>query len=153
GDRGTGLGLAMVYGTVQRHGGDIEVDSAPGVGTTFRLLLPVPVVRSAVAREAGAVSAPIGRLRILAVDDDPLVLRAVSRTLEAAGHAVTAAAGGAEGVASFQAAQERGEPFEIVITDLGMPHVDGKRVASAVKAASPSTPVILLTGWGKRLEA
>lgn len=153
GDRGTGLGLAMVYGTVQRHGGDIEVDSAPGVGTTFRLLLPVPVVRSAVAREAGAVSAPIGRLRILAVDDDPLVLRAVSRTLEAAGHAVTAAASGAEGVASFQAAQERGEPFEIVITDLGMPHVDGKRVASAVKAASPSTPVILLTGWGKRLEA
>jgi CheY-like chemotaxis protein len=49
------------------------------------------------------------------------------------------------------AAEERGEPFAIVITDLGMPHVDGRRVASAIRAASPKTPIVLLTGWGQRL--
>src|SRR5690606_17098279 len=84
---------------------------------------------------------------------DPLVLRAVCRTLEASGHVVIAAQGGREGVEAFQAALDAGEPFAAVVTDLGMPHYDGKRVASAVKAASPTTPVLLLTGWGKKLEA
>jgi len=60
---------------------------------------------------------------------------------------------GQEGIQAFSAAEKRGEPFAVVITDLVMPHVDGRKVAAAVKAASPTTPEILLTGWGQRLMA
>jgi len=87
------------------------------------------------------------------VDDDPLLIKSLRDALETDGHLVTTAGGGQLGVDSFHAARQRGEPFAVVITDLGMPYVDGRRVASAVKAASPSTPVILLTGWGQRLVA
>jgi CheY-like chemotaxis protein len=59
--------------------------------------------------------------------------------------------GGQAGIDAFAAGQRRGERFDVVITDLGMPHIDGRRVAAAVKAASPSIPVVLLTGWGQRL--
>ena len=90
-------------------------------------------------------------MRILLVDDDPLVLRSLCDALELDGHVVHAATGGEDGIRAFQASRERGEAFAVVITDLGMPYVDGRRVASAVKAASPATPVILLTGWGQRL--
>ena len=61
------------------------------------------------------------------------------------------AGGGQEGIDAFQSAAGRGEPFELVVTDLGMPFVDGRRVAEAIKERSPATPVILLTGWGQRL--
>jgi len=93
------------------------------------------------------------RLRILVVDDDPLIIRVLCETLESDGHDVITANGGQAGIDAFCAAQGRGKPFSIVITDLGMPHVDGRRVASFVKGASDSTPVILLTGWGQRLLA
>jgi CheY-like chemotaxis protein len=71
--------------------------------------------------------------------------------LECDGHVVVAANGGQEGINIFQAAAQDREPFAAVITDLGMPYIDGRKVATAVKSVSPSTPVILLTGWGKRL--
>ena len=87
------------------------------------------------------------------VDDDPLLLKSLCDTLEGDGHQIATANGGQAGIDTFRAAQDRGEPFEAVITDLGMPMVDGRKVASAIKAASPSTPVILLTGWGLRLVA
>ena len=93
------------------------------------------------------------RLRILVVDDDPLLIRALCETLESDGHEVTTAYGGQEGIDAFRVAQGRGKPFSVVITDLGMPRVDGRKVASSVKSLSPFTPVILLTGWGQRLVA
>ena len=93
------------------------------------------------------------RLRILVIDDDPLVLKALRDTLESAGHLVTTANGGQAGIDTFRAAGTRGETFAIVITDLGMPYVDGRKVASAIKKMSPATPIILLTGWGQRLIA
>ena len=79
------------------------------------------------------------------------MLKSLRDTLETDGHLVVAANGGQAGIEAFQSAHQRGEPFGVVMTDLGMPHVDGRRVAGAVKAVSPSTPVILLTGWGQRL--
>ena len=91
------------------------------------------------------------RRRILVVDDDPLLLKSLRDTLEIDGHAVTTASGGLAGLEAFSAAREAEAPFSIVITDLGMPYVDGRQVASGVKELSPSTPVILLTGWGQRL--
>jgi CheY-like chemotaxis protein len=73
--------------------------------------------------------------------------------LEADGHEVTTANGGQDGIDFFRAALQRGAAFAVVISDLGMPYVDGRKVASAIKDLSPSTPVILLTGWGQRLVA
>jgi signal transduction histidine kinase/FixJ family two-component response regulator len=150
GERGTGLGLAMVYGTVQRHSADIEIESVIGQGTTVRLTFAVPAI-SVDAREAGTAPAVPARQRILIVDDDPLVLKALRDTLEASGHMVIAADGGQAGIDRFREALGSAEPFAVVITDLGMPYVDGRQVAGAVKQASPSTPVIMLTGWGQRM--
>src|SRR5207248_9304910 len=93
------------------------------------------------------------RLKVLIVDDDPALIRALTEILETDGHSVTPAAGGQEGIDVFEAAYGSSEPFSIIVTDLGMPYVDGRRVAAAVKAVSPLTPVILFTGWGQRLVA
>jgi signal transduction histidine kinase/ActR/RegA family two-component response regulator len=153
GERGTGLGLGMVYGVVQRHSAEIEIETAVGAGTTMRLSFPVSVAVIAESAEpATGYTAPL-RLRMLIVDDDPLLLKSLRDTLEIDGHVVVVANGGQAGIDAFHAAQGRGETFMVVITDLGMPHIDGRKVASAIKAASPSTPVILLTGWGQRLVA
>jgi signal transduction histidine kinase/ActR/RegA family two-component response regulator/uncharacterized membrane protein affecting hemolysin expression len=153
GERGTGLGLAMVYGMIQRHSAELEIDSAPGKGTTVRLNFPA-VTSSAVslpkAKSAAVVTRP---LRILLVDDDPLLIKSLQDTLQEDGHFVTATHGGHEGIEAFAAAAKRGECFDIVVTDLGMPHVDGRKVATSVKGVSPTTPVVLLTGWGQRLIA
>jgi PAS domain S-box-containing protein len=154
GERGTGLGLAMVYGSVRRHSAELEIESAPRKGTTVRLSFPVSAVDS-VARSPGlsAVLSPRARLRLLLVDDDPLLLKSMRDALEPDGHVITTANEGQGGIDTFHAALKRSEPFDAVITDLGMPYLDGRKVAAAVKALSPSTPVILLTGWGQRLMA
>jgi PAS domain S-box-containing protein len=152
GERGTGLGLAMVYGMVQRHRGEIEIESAPGQGTTVRLLfhaLSKPGAQTAVARE----TEPAEPLHILLVDDDPLVLEACRSVLEKDGHTIVTAEGGEAGIDSFRQSSKSANPFDLVITDLGMPYVDGRQVAAAVKAAEPQRPVILMTGWGHRLRA
>jgi signal transduction histidine kinase/CheY-like chemotaxis protein len=152
GERGTGLGLAMVYGTVQRHGGAVEIESELGKGTLIRLSFASAAGASARGERAIEVR-PRARLNLLVVDDDPVLLRSLRDVLEHEGHVVTAADGGAAGVDAFTAAQQQAKIFDAVITDLGMPGVDGRRVASAIKLASPQTPVILLTGWGERLRA
>jgi signal transduction histidine kinase/CheY-like chemotaxis protein len=153
GERGTGLGLAMVYGIVQRHSAELEIESAVGQGTTMRLIFAAPTATVG-APNLSAAPAPLPpRLRLLIVDDDPLLLKSLRDTLEGDGHVVVTANGGQNGIDTFRTAAQRGESFAAVITDLGMPHVDGRRVAMAIKTASPTTPVILLTGWGQRLEA
>jgi signal transduction histidine kinase len=151
GERGTGLGLAMVYGFVQRHGAEIRIDSAPGQGTRIRIVFPISKAATQLARaDAEPPTSPSINLRVLLIDDDLPVLDSLRQTLETEGHAVVAANDALEGVDSFLAAQAA-DPFDVVVTDLGMPHLDGRGVAKAVKEASPGTPVILLTGWGARL--
>jgi signal transduction histidine kinase/ActR/RegA family two-component response regulator/HAMP domain-containing protein len=153
GERGTGMGLAMVYGMVERHGAELEIDSAYGKGTTIRLIFPVA---AAVVDQGGSqpvLQQPSGPLRILIVDDDPLIIESLSETLRGDGHRVTATDGGQAGIDAFLAANAQGKGFDAVITDLGMPYVDGRRVAAAVKSTAASTPVIMLTGWGQRLSA
>jgi CheY-like chemotaxis protein len=150
GERGTGLGLAMVYGFAQRHGAEIRIDSAPGEGTRIHISFPVSEADRAADPDAGPSAAPPTKLRLLLIDDDQLVLDSLRETLEADGHVVVAAKDAREGVDAFLAAQAT-DPFGVVVTDLGMPHLDGRGVAKAVKEVSPGTPVILLTGWGARL--
>jgi CheY-like chemotaxis protein len=151
GERGTGLGLAMVYGMVQRHSADIGIDSAAGKGTTVRLGF-APSTQAAPYQTTAAVVAPTG-LRILLVDDDPLLLKSLRDILEGDGHSTVTANGGRDGIELFRAAHNDKQSFSIVVTDLGMPYVDGRKVADAIKTMSPSTPVVMLTGWGQRLQA
>lgn len=150
GERGTGLGLATVYGMIERHGGRIVIDSRTHDGTCVTLCFPVADAAPAPA-PAPAPVLPLAPLRILIVDDDPTLLASLTEILTLDGHAVTAADGGEDGIARFCAAAAAGQPFGVVITDLGMPYVDGRKMAETVKRMAPAVPVILLTGWGQRL--
>lgn len=149
GERGTGLGLAMVYGIMQRHGADIEIDSTPGVGTTMRFAF-VEAADDTTQEPSTAPSRPTS-LAILLVDDDPFILESMHMVLEKDGHRVAAAEGGQAGIDAFKTAQAHNAPFDVVFTDLGMPHVDGRQVARAIKTVSPAAQIVLLSGWGKRL--
>ena len=152
GERGTGLGLAMVYGMVQRHSAELAIDSEPGKGTTVRLSFPVWDASTS-STQPLPILVPPRALRILLVDDDPLILQSVRDILVADKHVVTIADGGHKGIEAFRAALAAGQNFDVVITDLGMPDVDGRQVAATVETLASATPVILLTGWGRRLVA
>lgn len=149
GERGTGLGLAMVYGAVQRHGAVMEITSAPGKGTTVRVVFPVAVC-AVPAPEPPFVLPPLG-LRLLLIDDDPVLLKSLAEALAADGHLVSSADGGQAGIDAFNRELAQGRTFDAVITDLGMPRVSGHEVAAAIKRGSPGTPVFLLTGWGGQM--
>ena len=150
GDRGTGLGLAMVQGAAQHHKAGLAIDSAPGEGTRVRLDFAASATTKADRKRARAPREE-RPLRLLLVDDDPAVLGSTTVVLELKGHSITAADGGKAGIAALRAAHDAREPFDVVITDLGMPYVDGNQVALAAKELFPDTPVILLTGWGRRM--
>jgi signal transduction histidine kinase len=149
GERGTGLGLAMVYGMAQRHGCALEIDSKPGAGTTIRLVFPVSAAALSPTVRVPALRPTTRSLRILVVDDDPALNESLRNTLQADGHHVTVASGGQAGIDAFRSARQTSEPFDIVITDLGMPYVDGHQVVDSVRATKPDTPIIMLTGWGQ----
>ena len=149
GERGTGLGLAMVYGTVQRHDGSVQVRSEIGSGTTFTLQFATSNL------VAGPTTTPadshVESKRLLVIEDDPMLRITLTEVLEADGHRVATAEDGIEGLATFTEAMRHQQPFDLVLTDYGMPRMDGRALASAVKQASPRTPVILLTGWARRM--
>lgn len=86
-------------------------------------------------------------LNILVIDDEPTARRMLQRLLEQDGHVVVVASNGLEGINIFKNALEQKKPFDLVVTDYGMPQMNGGQVAKAVKALSPFTPVILLSGW------
>jgi signal transduction histidine kinase/ActR/RegA family two-component response regulator len=147
GKRGTGLGLAMVYGVMQRHEGNIEIDSELGKGTTFRLVFPVRkgLASASDSKQNGPTTRP---LNILCIDDEPLLRDLLKEMLERDGHTVEVSDSGQTGIDAFRFARDSGRPFDVVITDLGMPYVDGRQVTRVVKHESPATPVVMLTGWG-----
>jgi signal transduction histidine kinase/ActR/RegA family two-component response regulator len=153
GSRGTGLGLAMVYGVMERQGGRIQIESVPGRGTTMRLVFApsLPLKLLSPTKVDPAQDSP--PLRVLCIDDEPLVLEVLQELLQHLGHQTTTALGGQEGLNLFRGSAERHERFDAVITDLGMPGMDGYSFARQLKSESPSTPVILLTGWGMFLGA
>ncbi len=149
---GTGLGLAMVYGMVQRHAGNIEIQSSPGHGTCVRLTFPI---REETSR---TIPVPLPKanaehsLRVLCIDDDEPIRQLLDDCLTHFDHRVVTAVDGKEGIEMFRAAKLRNEPFEAVITDLGMPRMDGHQLARAIKAESPLTPIIMMTGWGAMMK-
>jgi signal transduction histidine kinase len=151
GDRGTGLGLAMVYGMAKRHSAGLDIDSAVGRGTSFRLTFRTGSSQVASSGRHALPAFASRSLRVLLVDDDPALLESLRSALQDEGHKVTTSNGGQAGIDSFRDAQRGGKPFDIVITDLGMPYVDGRQVVASVRAMSPGTPIILLTGWGQHV--
>jgi len=151
GARGTGLGLAMVYGMAERHNAELEIDSELRAGTVVRLVFPIAPANHAAVPVPSVPHRQVTDLRVLVIDDDELLRQSMRAILEREGHRVTVAPGGRTGIDLFTAAFQHGERFDTVITDLGMPHVDGRAVAAAVKSVSADTPVILLTGWGQHL--
>jgi CheY-like chemotaxis protein len=137
---------------VQRHSAEVEIESTLGQGTTVRLIFTAPVAITLAPELVSASPIVLGQ-GILIVDDDPVVLNSLQDILEAEGHHVTIANGGQAGIEAFSAGVVCGKPFSIVITDLGIPYVDGRQVAAAVKKLAPKTAVVLFTGWGQRLVA
>ena len=147
GDRGTGLGLSMVYGVMQRHGGRLEIQSAIGKGTNIQLFFPHrDEISLAVSPRERHEALP--SLHILCIDDDKTVLQSLKDTLQIDGHKVDTVDSGSAGIQVFREQMDGGKIFDMVITDLGMPHMDGYQVAEVIKSVCPQTPVILLSGWG-----
>jgi signal transduction histidine kinase/ActR/RegA family two-component response regulator len=145
GERGTGLGLAMVYGIIQRSHGTIDVASELGKGTTFTIRLPSETHVSTES-ELSQDTEPSSSLRILAVDDDSATLRSLGRMLRALGHSVELAASGGEGLEKF-----REEKYDLVVTDRAMPDMNGDQLADAIKEITSHQPVIMLTGLGNMM--
>jgi CheY-like chemotaxis protein len=151
GERGTGLGLAMVFGIVEQHGGHIKVRSARGEGTTFRIALPL-VSAPAQAELPPAPTTHLKSLRplrLLVVDDEPMMTRAVARMLKPSGHFVSVAVSGEEALREL--AEQR---FDVVISDVGMgAGMNGWKLAEAVKRRWPSVRFLLSTGWGASIDS
>jgi CheY-like chemotaxis protein len=144
GEKGTGLGLSMVFGIVERHKGTLDVQSTWGEGTTIAISLPIRVpVAPPASREAPDLETPCRPLHVLVVEDEDLERDLMTRYLNTGGHSVEVAASGREGLEKFQHGA-----FDLVLTDLAMREMPGDQLASAIKAISPQTPVILVTGFG-----
>ena len=147
GERGTGLGLSMVHGIIERHRGQLEIQSAVGKGTTF--IIRIPLAESAPIKEAPAelAGSPRPALNVLIVDDEPRVLEVLSIYLRCDGHTVATAASGREALEKFRLRQ-----FDLVILDRAMPEMNGEQTARFIKQVNQNIPVIMLTGFGALIE-
>jgi nitrogen-specific signal transduction histidine kinase len=151
GVHGTGLGLFVSYGIVERHGGQISASSVPARGTTFTIDLPYSESHAHPAcDEPGALphtrmprAAP---LSVLVVDDEEHVRETLAEMVEALGHRVRRADGGRAALLALDEAR-----FDLVFTDLSMPEMDGWEVAREVRRRSPSTRIAVVTGYGREV--
>lgn len=146
GEHGTGLGLAVTYGIVQRHGGHIEIESEKGCGTTFSLLFPVVESDANNGTMAPAKDA-VRSLSVLVVDDQEIICELISEHLIADGHQPVTTSEVENAIQIF-----REGDFDLVITDQSMPVMNGIQLGQMVKQMRPTTPVILLTGFGDELK-
>jgi signal transduction histidine kinase/ActR/RegA family two-component response regulator len=146
GERGSGLGLAMVYGTVKRHRGTLDLNSAVGAGTRVSLWFPAASAAEADAPRRSAL--PARSLDVLVVDDEPMARDVMSQYLTRDGHRVHTASNGHEGLEQFKAGH-----FDVVLTDQAMPGLNGGELAGLIKALAPTVAVILVTGFGDIMEA
>jgi CheY-like chemotaxis protein len=147
--KGTGLGLAMCYGTVKQNGGQIAVESAPGMGTTFSIYLP----EQAAAVEPARAPRPIlpieaGHETLLFVEDDDLVRHLLVTELARPGYRVIEASNGEE---ALKAAAEHTGPIHLLITDVVMPKMGGVDLARRFKLCRPEAPVLFISGYNEAL--
>jgi CheY-like chemotaxis protein len=147
--KGTGLGLAMCYGSVKQNGGHIAVESAPGAGTTFTIYLPELTASVTSARPQRAV-VPIeaGHETLLFVEDDDLVRHLLVTELARPGYRVIEASNGEE---ALKAAAEHAGPIHLLITDVVMPKMGGVELARRFKLCRPDAPVLFISGYNEAL--
>ncbi len=145
GERGTGLGLSMVFGIVQRHHGTIGIESKAGEGTAFIIRLPLHRQDSAACEEQAKATGARG-LHVLVVDDEPQVRDVLCAYLNLDGHDCETAPHAIDGLHRFREGR-----FDLVIADKAMPGMSGDQMAAAIKQLAPGTPVVLLTGFGSFL--
>jgi two-component system cell cycle sensor histidine kinase/response regulator CckA len=144
--RGTGLGLATVHGIMEQSGGAVAVQSTPGYGSEFRILLPAladaPHPVEATVETTARVAR--GNGRVLLVEDDPSVREGVRRMLGASGYEVVEAA---DGTAALATLAENACAFEVLLSDVAMPSLDGRQLSREVRARWPALPIVLMSGF------
>ena len=140
---GTGLGLAVVQGIVQDHGGQIFVRSAPGKGSTFDVELPASSMERPEVAAPPDVAPPGAGERLLVVDDEPVIARVVSEQLRRLGYQVTAVNDPEE---ALELLADDPDEYDLLLTDLQMPRMDGVELAARVGQLRPALPVVLSTG-------
>jgi signal transduction histidine kinase/PAS domain-containing protein len=142
--KGTGMGLAAVYGTVESHRAAVAVQSEPGKGTTFTLLFPLSMADEAEFEPADEARRPDIRASILLVDDERMVLEVTREMLSHVGYRVTTCSDGPEALRLFR---EQGGKFDLVILDLVMPNMGGLDLFKAMREVAPDVRVILASGF------
>jgi len=144
---GTGMGLSVAHGIIKSHGGLIDVESQVGRGTTFHIYLP-KIMPRAKAHHHSALPLPSGSERVLLVDDETMLVDMGRQVLTRLGYQVTACTSSVEALQHFQ-----NDPaaFDLVITDMTMPHLTGKELATALLKIKPAVPIILCTGFSETI--
>ena len=144
--RGTGLGLATVYGIVRQHDGHIRCESTPGEGTTFTVLLPMAERASAKPVAPSPTNARRGSETILLVDDEPSLRASIGRILQHSGHTVVAASSGAE---ALKAIEEHRIEFDLLVTDIVLPQMRGTELAALLLERYPRMRVLYMSGYNE----
>jgi signal transduction histidine kinase/ActR/RegA family two-component response regulator len=152
GGRGTGLGLTIVHRVTTELGGDIQIDSEPGVGSTFRVRLP-RTGQTPVLPEPSSSPVPQGEGRIMIVDDDAAVLATASQMVESLGYTVHAYENSNDALEVLQDADHQDPGIDLILTDLTMPNLDGMQLARETSLLHPNLPVLLITGFGDEVNA
>src|SRR2546425_6974403 len=143
--KGTGLGLATVYGIVRQSGGHIAVDTAPGRGSSFHMYLPRVAEAPEATGSARAVVAPApGRETVLLAEDEQLVRLLARKILEHAGYTVLVAAGGPE---ALRLAAQHGRPIDLLLTDVIMPEMSGRDLMHRLAEQRPEMRVLYMSGY------
>lgn len=148
GEHGTGLGLSMVYGIVERHRGQLEIESAVGQGTTFIIRLPLAEKMPAAQTNGEVVAKSNSALNVLVVDDEARSREVLMAYLRTDDHSVATASSGREALEKF-----RLRHFDLVIMDRAMPEMNGEQTARFIKQVNQNIPVILLTGFSGQIDA
>ncbi len=143
--RGTGLGLSTVYGIVRQSGGDVQVFSRPGEGTTFRVLLPLCEEEIEAVAERRSAPEPAGPCTVVVVEDEPAVAALISRVLEKAGYQVVHYASGEEAVEALSGPQP--PDYDLLISDVVMPGLTGPELVGRLGAGLAGRPVLFMSGY------
>ncbi|MFZ5759029.1 MAG: PAS domain S-box protein [Thermodesulfobacteriota bacterium] len=147
-EEGSGLGLAITHSIIGKHGGFISVESAPGQGTLFTILLPVSSIAAEKEKDEDEGAAQVAGANILLMDDEEMVRNVAAAMLARLGHHVTPARDGAEAVALYRQGMESGEPFDLVIMDLTIPGgMGGKDAVRLIRTVDPAARVIVASGY------